>query len=272
MHSLQSPTRPYPLIRMDHHEVPPLSPAYVPNTMKLDEYVLVYVPKPKHPEYHAPSDDDIQVEDQPYADGASLTAESPRYIADSDKIGEDDDEDLEEDPSKEREPEDDDEDLEEDLTEEHEPEDEDTKEEEPSECSDETESFEEDETAALIDALVAGLPPFLLPPTSPAYDQAPLESSAATTARAPRGQYDFVDTILAGQSLVRSPGHDARTIARAVDRAEDVGQESKHFYTQLYDAQTDRRDIRLEIDVGTVGTIGDSKDLHESYGVAAPEH
>ncbi|GKG55707.1 hypothetical protein Tco_0574601, partial [Tanacetum coccineum] len=80
--------------------------------------------------------------------------------------------------------------------------------------------------------------------------------------------------------LIRSPGHDARTIARAADRAEGVGyvralQASKHrmmtsieevnlrvsyqaqvrrkesedFYTQLLDAQTDRRDIRLEIDV-----------------------
>ncbi|GJY00795.1 putative reverse transcriptase domain-containing protein [Tanacetum coccineum] len=107
-----------------------------------------------------------------------------------------------------------------------------------------------------------------IPPTSPAYDQAPLghreamirmrddipeddmpprrryvlvapppgcdvaESSAAA-ARAPRGQYDFVDTVEAGQGLIRSPGHDARTIARAADRAEDVGyvralQASKH--------------------------------------------
>ncbi|GJZ53965.1 hypothetical protein Tco_0608850 [Tanacetum coccineum] len=42
----------------------------------------VYVPEPEHPEYHAPSDDDIQVEDQPYADDASPTAESPGYIDD----------------------------------------------------------------------------------------------------------------------------------------------------------------------------------------------
>ncbi|GJV61972.1 putative reverse transcriptase domain-containing protein [Tanacetum coccineum] len=69
-----------------------------------------------------------------------------------------------------------------------------------------------------------------IPPTSPTYDQAPLghraamipESSAAA-ARAPRGQYDFVDAIEAEQDLIRSPGHDARTIARAADRAEDVG-------------------------------------------------
>nr|GFC55008.1 hypothetical protein [Tanacetum cinerariifolium] len=105
------------------------------------------------------------------------------------------------------------------------------------------------------------------------------KNSAAATARAPRGQYDFVDTVVAGQSLVRSPGHDARTIARAADRAKDVGyvralQASEHrimtsieevnlrvsyqaqvrrqesaFYTQLLDTRTDRKDIRLEIDV-----------------------
>ncbi|GJR01188.1 hypothetical protein Tco_0524172 [Tanacetum coccineum] len=106
------------------------------------------------------------------------------------------------------------------------------------------------------------------------------ESSVAAAARAPRGQYDFVDTIEAGQGLIRSPGHDARTIARAADRVEDVGyvralqafehnmmtsieevnlrvsyqaqfrrKESEDFYTQLHDARTNRRDIRLEIDV-----------------------
>nr|GEV14274.1 putative reverse transcriptase domain-containing protein [Tanacetum cinerariifolium] len=106
------------------------------------------------------------------------------------------------------------------------------------------------------------------------------ESFATAAARAPRGHYDFVDTIEVGQGLIRSPGHDAQTIARAVDREEEVGYvralhasehrmmtsikevnlrisyqaqvrryESKHFYTQLHDAQTNRRDIRLEIDV-----------------------
>ncbi|GKF29135.1 hypothetical protein Tco_0095477, partial [Tanacetum coccineum] len=171
-------------------------------------------------------------------------------------------------------------------------------------------------TQALIDAFAAGSPPLPLPPTSPAYDQAPLghraamirmrddipeedmpprgrfvltvpprgcdvsESSAAAAARPPRGQYDFVNTIEARQGLIRSPGHDARTIARAADTAEDVGyvralqafehrmmtfieevnlrvsyqtqvhkRESEDFYIQLDDARTDRRDIRLEIDV-----------------------
>ncbi|GJZ91331.1 hypothetical protein Tco_0663258 [Tanacetum coccineum] len=103
------------------------------------------------------------------------------------------------------------------------------------------------------------------------YDVA--ESSAA--ARAPRGQYDFVDTIEAGQGLSRSPGHDAQTIDRATDRAEDVGyvralHASEHRMmtsieevnlrvsyqaqvrrkeSELHDARTDHRDTRLEIDV-----------------------
>ncbi|GKD43398.1 hypothetical protein Tco_1268043, partial [Tanacetum coccineum] len=105
-------------------KAPPLSPAYVPDLMNLDEHLL------------------------PYDDDASPTAESPGYISDSDSIEEDsidypnkpedDDEDLKED---------DNEDPEEDLSEEHEPEDEDTKEEEPSKGSDETKPFKEDETA-----------------------------------------------------------------------------------------------------------------------------
>nr|GFA75298.1 hypothetical protein [Tanacetum cinerariifolium] len=41
----------------------PLSPAYVADPIKLDEHAPVYVSEPEHPEYHAPSDDDIQVED-----------------------------------------------------------------------------------------------------------------------------------------------------------------------------------------------------------------
>ncbi|GKG07608.1 hypothetical protein Tco_0330577, partial [Tanacetum coccineum] len=86
----------------------PLSPAYVPDPIKLDLHVPVYVSEPEHPEYHAPLDDDIQVEDQPYADDASPTAELPGHIADSESMEEDsidypdepedDDEDPEEDP------------------------------------------------------------------------------------------------------------------------------------------------------------------------------
>nr|GEZ87838.1 hypothetical protein [Tanacetum cinerariifolium]GFB11719.1 hypothetical protein [Tanacetum cinerariifolium] len=200
----------------------PLSPAYVPDPIKLDELVLSYV------------------------DDASPTAELPGYIADSDSMEEDDNEDPEEDLSKEHEPEDDDDDPEEDPIEEPEPEEEDTK--EPSEDFYRTDPFEEDKTAvtpppprhcgerisvrpqtpmvasthALIDAFAVGSSLFPLPPTSPAYDQATLESSTAA-ARAPRGQYDFVDTVEAGQGLIHSPSHDAWTIPKAADRAEDVG-------------------------------------------------
>ncbi|GKD40470.1 hypothetical protein Tco_1260677 [Tanacetum coccineum] len=282
----------------------PLSPAYVPDPIELDDHV----------------------EDQPYADDASPTTKSSGYIVDSDTIEEDieedsidypdepgtddedpeedDDEDPEEDPSEEHDPEDEDEDPEEDPSEEHELEDEDNKEDESSEDSDETESFEENETAtttppprhrearisvrpqtpmtastlALIDASAARplpLPPLPLqspPPINPTYDQAPLghraamirirddipeedmppwrrfvltapppgcdvaERSAAAAARAPRGQYDFVDFVDAvetGQGLICSPGHDARTIARAADRAEDVDYVKSTFYIHL---------------------------------------
>nr|GEV55432.1 hypothetical protein [Tanacetum cinerariifolium] len=103
--------------------------------------------EPEHPEYHAPSDDDIQVED--------------------------DDEDLEEDPNEEREPED-----------------ENTR--EPSEGSDKTEPFVKDETAVT--------------PPPPRHRGARISVRPQT----PMG-------------LVRSPSHDARTIARAADRVEDVG-------------------------------------------------
>nr|GEW98819.1 hypothetical protein [Tanacetum cinerariifolium] len=277
--------------------------------IELDEHVPIHVPEPEHLEYHAPSDDDIQVEDG--------------------------DEDPEEDPSEEHEPEDDDNDPEEDPNKEHEPEDEDTR--EPSKDSDETEPPQihmAASTQALINAFAARSSPFLLPPTSPAYDQAPLgkrtamicmrddlpeedmpprrrfvltcpplgcdvaESSAAA-ARAPRCQYDFVDTVDAGQGLIRSPGHDSGTIARAADRVEDVGyvralhafeqrmmtsiedvnlrvsyqaqvrrQESKYFYTQLHDAQTDRRDIRVEINVvrGQRTTYkAELQEVHQAY-------
>nr|GEV73275.1 hypothetical protein [Tanacetum cinerariifolium] len=43
-----------------------------------------YVPGPEYPEYLAPADDEIIVEDQPYADYASPVALSPGYVADLD--------------------------------------------------------------------------------------------------------------------------------------------------------------------------------------------
>nr|GFA05302.1 hypothetical protein [Tanacetum cinerariifolium]GFB51873.1 hypothetical protein [Tanacetum cinerariifolium] len=143
-------------------KVHPLSPAYVPNPMELDEHVPVHVLEPEHLEYHAPSDEDIQII------SISTTTHRPAY--DQAPLG---------------------------------------------------------HRAATIcmrdDILEEDIPPqrrfaFTAPP--PWCDIA--ESSAAA-ARAPRSQYDFVDTVETGQGLVRSPSHDARTIARAADKAEDIG-------------------------------------------------
>ncbi|GJU93648.1 hypothetical protein Tco_1318404 [Tanacetum coccineum] len=347
-----------------------LSPAYVPNPIELDEHVLVYVPDPEHPEYHAPSDDDIQVEDQPYADEASLTAESPGYITDSDSMEEDTDEDSIDYPDEpENGEEDDDEDLKEDPSEEHEPEDDEDDDDTNDEDEEPIKDEEEEEHPTLANSYVVPVidpipsagdieafetnkarktirlePPMSasmearivkhavapIPPISPTYDQAPLghkeamirmrddipeedmpprrrfilaapppgcdvaESSTGTAARAPRGQYNFVDTVEARQGLIRSPSHDARTITRAADRAEDVGyvralqaskhrmmtsieevnlrvsyqaqvrrQESEDFYTHLHYARTDHRDIRLEIDVVRGQRTAYEIELHE---------
>ncbi|GKG01733.1 hypothetical protein Tco_0306438, partial [Tanacetum coccineum] len=72
------------------------------------------------------------------------------------------------------------------------------------------------------DILEEDMPPhrrFVLTAPPPGCDVA--ECSAATIARPPRGLYDFV--VKSGQGLIRSPSHDARTISRVVNRAEDVG-------------------------------------------------
>ncbi|GJZ31119.1 putative reverse transcriptase domain-containing protein [Tanacetum coccineum] len=195
-------------------QAPPLSPAYVPDPIQLDEHVPLYAPEPEHPEHHVPSDDDIQVEDQPYAKDDSPTTESPGYIANSDPIEDNTDADsidyLDEPGTDD---EDEDEDPEEDPNVEHEPENEDAKEDESSEDSDKTEPFEENETAATPPPLrspqtripfsqtrlrrarktVRLEPPMLasmeahiaentvapIPPTSPTYDQAPLGHKTA---------------------------------------------------------------------------------------------
>nr|GEV40718.1 hypothetical protein [Tanacetum cinerariifolium] len=168
---------------------------------------------------------EAQVKDQPHADEASLTTESPGYIVDLDLMGKDDDEDPEVDPSEEHVSEDDNEDS----NEEPELEEEDTKEEKLSEDSDETEYRAYDQAplghrSAMI-RMRDGIPEENMPPqrrfvfTAPSFGCDVAESSAA--ARAPRGHYDFVDTV----------------------------EESEYFYTQLHDAQTDHRHIRLKIDV-----------------------
>ncbi|GKE24573.1 hypothetical protein Tco_1436085, partial [Tanacetum coccineum] len=75
---------------VQQRQAPPLSHAYVPDPIELDEHV----------------------EDQPYADDASPTAESPGHIADSESMEDDSIDYLDE-------PEDDDKDPEEDLEEDH---------------------------------------------------------------------------------------------------------------------------------------------------------
>ncbi|GJX25486.1 hypothetical protein Tco_0231782 [Tanacetum coccineum] len=89
--------------------IPLVNACELPEMDPYEKHVPVYVRKPEHPEYYVPSDDDIQVEDQPYADDASPIAESPGHIADSELIEGDSIDYLDE-------PEDDDEDPEKDHT------------------------------------------------------------------------------------------------------------------------------------------------------------
>ncbi|GKE35589.1 hypothetical protein Tco_1454911, partial [Tanacetum coccineum] len=309
-----------------------------------------------------PEMDPYEVEDQPYADDASPTAESPGYIADSDSMEEDtdddsidypdepedceedDDEDPEEDPSKEHEPEDDDDDDDTD-DEDEEP----TKDEEEEEhlaltdssvvpivdhvpSAGDTEAFETDKSAptprspqtripfsqtrlcraqktvrleppmsASMEARIAEHAVVPIPPTSPAYDQAPLSHRAAMI----RMRDDIPEEDMPPQRrfilTAPPPGCDvaesstaAARAPRATDRAEDVSyvralqasenrmmtsidevnlrvsyqaqihrKKSEDFYTQLHDAQTDRRDIRLEIDVVRGQRTAYETELHE---------
>ncbi|GKC40686.1 hypothetical protein Tco_1053070 [Tanacetum coccineum] len=152
--------------------------------MELDEHVPVYVSEPEHPEYHAPSNDDIQIENQPYADDASPAAESPRYIADSDSMEEDTDEDFIDYPDK---PEDDNEDPEEDPSEEHEPEDDDDEDEEP------TEDEEEEEYLAPVDSSVV---PIVDPVPSAGDTEAFETDESAPTPRSPQIRVPFSQTRL----------------------------------------------------------------------------
>nr|GEV55033.1 reverse transcriptase domain-containing protein [Tanacetum cinerariifolium] len=150
-------------------------------------------------------------------------------------------------------------------------------------------------TQALIDAFATGSPLFPVPPTSPAYDQAPLghmtamihrrddipkedmppqmrfvftaprprcdvADSSANAARAPRGQYDFADTIEAGQGLIRSPGHDARTIARVADRAKDVGY-VRALQASEHRMMTSIEEVNLRISYQAQGTVAQLETL-----------
>ncbi|GJT26233.1 hypothetical protein Tco_0906508 [Tanacetum coccineum] len=97
-----------------------------------------------------------EVEDQPYADDALPTAESPGYIADSDSMEEDTDEDSIDYPDEPEDgEEDDDEDLEEDPTKEHEPDDDDDDDDTDDKDEEPTEDEEEEEHIAPADSSVA---------------------------------------------------------------------------------------------------------------------
>nr|GEZ11012.1 hypothetical protein [Tanacetum cinerariifolium] len=303
---------PYEEVTQQRH-APPLSPAYVPDPMELDEHVPVYLLDPEHAEYHVPSNDDRQVEDQPYVDDASPIAESPGHIADLDSMEEDS-------IDYPNEPEDNDEDPKEDPEEDHTdyPADGgDVPVVDPVPSARDTKAIETDESAhtprspqtrilfyqthlrkarktvrlepPMSASMVAcaaehAIP---IPPTSPAYDQAPLgHRSAMIRIRDGIPEEDmpprriFILTAPLAGWFDYSPGYDARTIARATKKAEEVGyvralqasehrmmtlvkevnlriryqeqvrrQESEDFYIQLHDARTDRKDIRLEIDV-----------------------
>ncbi|GKC08733.1 hypothetical protein Tco_1000343 [Tanacetum coccineum] len=265
--------------------IPLVNAGELPEMDPYEEHVPVYVPEPEHPKYHVPSDDDIQVEDQPYADDASQTVESPGHIADSESIEEDSINYLDE-------PKDDDEDPKEDPEEDHTdyPADGKDGDDEPSDDDDDDDNTDDEDEEPIEDEEEEE---HLAPANSsmvPVVDHVP---SAGDIEVFETNEYDipeedmplrmrFVLTApLPGCDVAESSVAAAARPPRVADRAEDVGyvralQASKHkmmtsieevnlrvsyqahvlkresddFYTQLHDARTDRRDIRLEIDVG----------------------
>ncbi|GJU29362.1 hypothetical protein Tco_1172951 [Tanacetum coccineum] len=282
-----------------------LSPAYVPNPMELNEHVPIYVPEPKYPEYHAPSDDDIQ---------ESMEEDSINY-PDEPK---DDDEDSEEDPEEDHtdypangedgddEPSDDDDDDDDTDDEDEEPTEDEEEEEHlapvdhftvpnvnPVPSAGDTKEFEADKSAptprspqtrvpfsqthlrkarmtvrleppmsASMEARIAEHAATPIPPTRPAYDQAPLGHRAAII----RMRDDILEDDMPPWRIfvftAPPPGCDvaessvaAARPTRAAERAEDVG--------YLHDTLTDRGDIRLEIDVVRDQRTAYETELHE---------
>ncbi|GJY78132.1 hypothetical protein Tco_0483933 [Tanacetum coccineum] len=305
----------------------PLSPAYVPDPIELDEHVPVYVPEPEHPEYHA------------FRSRISLMLMMLHRLLNEPEDGEDnDDEDPEENPSEEHDPKDDDDDDDTEDEDEEPIEDEEGEEHlapadssvvpvvDPVPSAGDTEAFETDKSAptprspqtrvpfsqtrlyrarktvrleppmsASMEARSAEHAATPIPPTNPTYNQAPLgyraamicmrddipeedmpprrrfvitapppecdvvESSAATAARAPRGQYDFVNTASEHRMMTSIEEVNLRVSYQAQVRRK----ESEDFYTQLLDTRTDRRDIRLDIDVVRRQRTAYETELHE---------
>ncbi|GKF41175.1 hypothetical protein Tco_0124517, partial [Tanacetum coccineum] len=82
----------------------PPSPDYIPGPeLPPSPIYIPYVPEPVYPENMPPEDDVLPAEEQPLPAAESPTADSPRYIADSDLEVDpkeyDDEDDLEEDPA-----------------------------------------------------------------------------------------------------------------------------------------------------------------------------
>ncbi|GJU54563.1 retrotransposon protein, putative, unclassified [Tanacetum coccineum] len=130
--------------------------------------------------------------------------------------------------------------------------------------------------SAFMEARIAEHAAAPIPPTSPTYDQASLghraamipESSAAAAARAPRGQTadraEDVGYVRALQAFERRMMTSMEEVNLRVSYQAHVRrQESEIFYTQLHDARTDRRDIRLEIDVVRGQRTAYETELHE---------
>ncbi|GKC61930.1 hypothetical protein Tco_1089528 [Tanacetum coccineum] len=78
------------------HLIKPEAPESVPQSPQ--EAPPSHVPAPAYPEYLAPSNDEVPVKDQPLPTDASPTAISPGYIAESEPIEDDFEEDPEMDP------------------------------------------------------------------------------------------------------------------------------------------------------------------------------
>ncbi|GKD60925.1 hypothetical protein Tco_1298434, partial [Tanacetum coccineum] len=219
------------LLKMDPYEevtqqwqAPPLSPAYVPDPKELDEHVLVYVPKPEHPEYHVPLDDEIQVEDQPYADDASPIAESPGHIADLESMEEDSIDYPDE-------PEDDDKDLKEDPEEDHTdyPADEEDGDDEPSNDGDDDDDTDDEDEEPIEDEKeeehLALADPSVVPVVDPvpsAGDTKAFETNkSAPTPRSPHTRVPFSQTCLrrARKTVRLEPPMSAYMEARITEHA-----------------------------------------------------
>nr|GEV14392.1 reverse transcriptase domain-containing protein [Tanacetum cinerariifolium] len=218
--SISSPERLWDILDVDLCEeatlhaieqvAPPLSPAYLPDPIELDEHVPVYVPKPEYLEYLKPPANDIFVEDQPHTNDDVPTALSLGYIADSD-LEEDSKKELKEDPEEEENADytnkHKEEDPEEEDPEEDESDDNAASKEEPLEVPDKTHAPEQDVVAALLmlpstthrsEVLEADMPPQKRSCFATLTTRFEVrESLAAAAARPPKDLYGFVDTTKA---------------------------------------------------------------------------